>query len=212
VLRGEGRVADLLAARLEGSGTGFTREPGGEVALQLGDGLLMPTDGRTAAERAAALGVEDLALFDWPIGPAAAGATTPVLALGYALAQGASEDFAAQAASLLRALGWLPQRLADAPGLVVARTISMLVNEASDAVEQGVCDAQGADAAMTLGVNYPAGPFAWLGQVGVQPVVALIDALDAAYRGERYRVSPRLRRASWRPAPSPAAADSPAAR
>jgi 3-hydroxybutyryl-CoA dehydrogenase len=73
----------------------------------------------------------------------------------------------------------------------------MLVNEASDAVEQGVCDAEGADAAMTLGVNYPAGPFAWLAQCGVPATVRLLDALDAHYRGERYRVSPRLRRAVW---------------
>jgi 3-hydroxybutyryl-CoA dehydrogenase len=80
---------------------------------------------------------------------------------------------------------------------VVARTIAMLVNEASDAVEQGFCDAAGADAAMTLGVNYPAGPFAWLALWGAGAVVRLIDALDAQYRGERYRVSPRLRRATW---------------
>jgi 3-hydroxybutyryl-CoA dehydrogenase len=79
----------------------------------------------------------------------------------------------------------------------VARTIAMLVNEASDAVEQGVCDAAGADAAMTLGVNYPAGPFAWLALWGADAVVRLLDALDAQYRGERYRVSPRLRRATW---------------
>ena len=72
---------------------------------------------------------------------------------------------------MLRALGWLPQRLADVPGLVVARTIAMLVNEASDAVEQGVCDAAGADAAMTLGVNYPAGPFAWLALWGADATV-----------------------------------------
>jgi 3-hydroxybutyryl-CoA dehydrogenase len=209
VLRGDGAVADLLAARLGGAGLAFAREPGGETGLQVGDGLLLPTDGRCAVERAAALGVADVALFDWPVGPAAAGATTPVVALGWALAEPASAEFGARAAALLRALGWLPQRLADAPGLVVARTIAMLANEASDAVEQGVCDARGADAAMTLGVNYPAGPFAFLEQVGVGPVVRLIDALDAAYRGERYRVSPRLRRASWS---APAPAGSPAAR
>jgi 3-hydroxybutyryl-CoA dehydrogenase len=101
---------------------------------------------------------------------------------------------------VLRALGWLPQRVTDVPGLVVARTVAMLVNEASDAVEQGVCDPAGADAAMTLGVNYPVGPFAWLAQWGAPATVQLLDALDAFYRGERYRVSPRLRRATYSPA------------
>jgi 3-hydroxybutyryl-CoA dehydrogenase len=208
VLHGSGRIADLLASRLAASGLGFTREAGDagvETSLRIGDGRLMLTDGRCAAERADALGARDLALFDWPVGPAAAGSVTPVVALAWTLAPQASAEFATQAAELLRALGWLPQRLADVPGLVVARTIAMLVNEASDAVEQGVCDAAGADAAMTLGVNYPAGPFAWLALWGESAVVPLLDALDAFYRGERYRVSPRLRRATWGTAAQPAA-------
>ena len=152
---------------------------------------------RKPAPRTQASGVNDLALFDWPAGPAAAGSTTPVVALAWTPAPQASAEFATQAAEVLRALGWLPQRVTDVPGLVVARTIAMLVNEASDAVEQGVCDAAGADAAMTLGVNYPAGPFAWLALWGAPATVRLLDALDAFYRGERYRVSPSLRRARF---------------
>jgi len=202
VLHGTDAIADLLAARLAASGLGFTRDDdsaSAETRLQIGDGHLMLTDGRCAAERASAPGMADLALFDWPVGPAAAASTTPVMALAWTAAPQASAEFATQAAEVLRALGWLPQRVADVPGLVVARTIAMLVNEASDAVEQGVCDAAGADAAMTLGVNYPAGPFAWLALWGAAATAHLLDALDAHYRGERYRVSPRLRRATWAP-------------
>jgi 3-hydroxybutyryl-CoA dehydrogenase len=61
-------------------------------------------------------------------------------------------------------------------------------------VHQGVCTADGADAAMKLGVNYPAGPFEWLAQWNIPAVIALLDSLDAHYRGERYRVSPWLRK------------------
>jgi len=200
VLRGGDAIADLLASRLAASGLGFTRESadaGTETRLRIGDGWLACTDGRCATQRAHALGVADVALFDWPVGPAAAGSATPVVPLAWCVAAQASAEFAARAVEVLRALGWLPQRLADVPGLVVARTIAMLVNEGSDAVEQGVCDAPGADAAMTLGVNYPAGPFAWLAQFGAPATVRLLDALDAFYRGERYRVSPPLRRATW---------------
>ncbi|MEI6424649.1 MAG: 3-hydroxyacyl-CoA dehydrogenase family protein, partial [Lentisphaerota bacterium] len=53
--------------------------------------------------------------------------------------------------------------------------------------------AAAADAAMKLGVNYPAGPFEWLALWGAGPVCQLLDALDAHYRGERNRVSPLLR-------------------
>ncbi|NZD57585.1 3-hydroxyacyl-CoA dehydrogenase, partial [Sphaerotilus montanus] len=98
-----------------------------------------------------------------------------------------------QAAAWLAALGFAPLPLADAPGLVVARTVAMLINEAADAVLQGVCSTVGADAAMKLGVNYPAGPFEWLSRWSAAEVIALLDALDAHYRGERYRVSPWLR-------------------
>jgi 3-hydroxybutyryl-CoA dehydrogenase len=217
VLHGTGAVAELLAARLRATGLVFTRAAAPEqtlagyaglgagpgaareaaVALRVGDGLLMSTDGRTAAECAATLGTADLALFDWPVGPAAAADGTPAVPLAFAVAEPGTAGFVERAAACLRALGWLPRRLADTPGLVVARTIAMLINEASDAVEQGVCDEAGADAAMTLGVNYPAGPFAWLGVCGPLATARLIDALDAHYRGERYRVSPRLRRAAW---------------
>ena len=82
----------------------------------------------------------------------------------------------------------------DTPGLVVARTIAMLVNEAADAVQQGVCTPEGADVAMKLGVNYPAGPFEWLAGWSPQGVVRILESLDDAYRGERYRVNPWLRR------------------
>jgi 3-hydroxybutyryl-CoA dehydrogenase len=70
----------------------------------------------------------------------------------------------------------------------------MLVNEAADAVLHGVCSSEGADAAMKLGVNYPLGPFEWLAGWSVDGVVGVVRALDAEYRGERYRVSPWLRR------------------
>jgi 3-hydroxybutyryl-CoA dehydrogenase len=72
----------------------------------------------------------------------------------------------------------------------------MLVNEASDAVWQGVCTEAGADTAMQLGVNYPVGPFAWREQLGAAAIVPMLDALWAASRSERYRVSPPLRSAA----------------
>ena len=73
----------------------------------------------------------------------------------------------------------------------------MLVNEGADAVQQGVCTPEGADLAMKLGVNYPAGPFEFLARWDALAVATLLDHLDAHYRGERYRVSPWLRERAW---------------
>jgi 3-hydroxybutyryl-CoA dehydrogenase len=106
----------------------------------------------------------------------------------------ASVAWRTQAPAWLAALGFTPLPVADTPGLVVARTVAMLVNEAADAVLQGVCTPAGADAAVKLGVNYPAGPFEWLAHWSAAELLALLDALDAQYRGERYRASPWLRR------------------
>jgi 3-hydroxybutyryl-CoA dehydrogenase len=72
----------------------------------------------------------------------------------------------------------------------------MLINEACDAVNQGVCTESAVDQAMRLGVNYPQGPFEWLNQWSVTEVAFFIDSLDDVYCGERYRVSPLLRRKS----------------
>ena len=48
---------------------------------------------------------------------------------------------------------------------------------------------------MKLGVNYPAGPFEWLSRWSAGGVRAVLTRLDDHYRGERYRISPWLRRA-----------------
>ena len=114
--------------------------------------------------------------------------------LAYALSARASSAWADQAPAWLGLLGVTPLEMQDSPGLVVGRTQAMLVNEAADAVAQGVCTPDAADAAMKLGVNYPQGPFEWLADWGAQGVIGMLDALDAYHRGERYRVSPWLRR------------------
>ncbi len=162
------------------------------AAVPLGRGRVMPTDGRCAQQVAADEGVRDVAVFDWPL---AASAGAP---LSFAVAASASPGFADEVAAWLAARGVQPQRVGDVPGLVVARTLSMLVNEAADAVHQGVCEPDAADTAMKLGVNYPAGPFEWLARLGAPRIVALIERLDAHYRGERYRTSPWLAQRLWR--------------
>jgi 3-hydroxybutyryl-CoA dehydrogenase len=194
VVHGEGPIADMLeaaAARaLDKQGWGPARERDSAwTGLSIDGALLVMTDGRSAAQTAADLGARDVAVFDRPL----VLPTAPGTALAYAIAPQASDAWRGQADAWLAALGFAPLPLADAPGLVVARTIAMLINEAADAVQQGVCSQAGADAAMKLGVNYPAGPFEWLARWSAREVVALLDALDHHYRGERYRASPFLR-------------------
>lgn len=197
-VHGQGPIADALAqaatAALADQGWGPARvTDSGWTGLEIDGARLMLTDGRPASQVAAETGCRDVALFDRPVRLPVA----PGTALAWALAEGASPAWRAQAPAWLAALGFAPLPLADVPGLVVARTLAMLINEAADAVLQGVCTPEGADAAMKLGVNYPAGPFEWLAAWRASEVAALLDALDAHHRGERYRVSPWLRRRVW---------------
>jgi 3-hydroxybutyryl-CoA dehydrogenase len=194
-VHGDGPLAEALEAAatraLAPHGWGPARErASGWTGLVIDGAHLLLTDGRPAWERSAALGLADVVVFDLPLVlPHAPGA-----ALAFAVSAQCSAGWAANAAAWLHALGFTPLQVTDAPALVVARTVAMLVNEAADAVQQGVCSTDGADAAMKLGVNYPAGPFEWLETIGPAAVIGIVQALDATYRGERYRVSPWLQR------------------
>jgi 3-hydroxybutyryl-CoA dehydrogenase len=186
-VHGSGPIAERIGSALALHNCRFDRITDSDwVGLQVDRAYLRLTDGRAAAE----LG-KDVAVFDLPLREA------PGIALAWSASAGASTQWLEAAPKWLALLDFVPQRIADVPGLVVARTIAMLINEAADAVQQGVCDAAGADAAMKLGVNYPAGPFEWLEDWNTQPVTKLLDRLDAHYRGERYRVSPWLRQRAW---------------
>jgi 3-hydroxybutyryl-CoA dehydrogenase len=191
-VHGKDAIADHLAhlatqARVCHDGGVARLRDTGWTGLEVDGARLILSNGRTAGEWAAALKRHDVAVFDRPLSLPSAPGTT----LAYAVADAIWQP---QAAAWLAALGFAPVQVADTPGLVVARTVAMLINEAADAVLQGVCTPHDADAAMLLGVNYPAGPFKFLARWSAAEVVALIDALDFHYRGERYRVSPWLRR------------------
>jgi 3-hydroxybutyryl-CoA dehydrogenase len=192
---GVGPIADALEAAvaraLEPQGWGPERRLDDTWTGLIIDGArLVMSDGRTATECSQQLRTPDVAVFDRPV----VLPLPPGMALAYAVSARATEHWRTQAPAWLAALGLAPLPVADTPGLVVARTVAMLINEAADAVLQGVCNPDAADAAMKLGVNYPAGPFEWLADWSAAGVMGVLLALDMTYRGERYRTSPWLRR------------------
>ena len=84
-------------------------------------------------------------------------------------------------------------QVADYPGLLIWRTVAMIINEALDALQKGVASEQDIDTAMRLGVNYPRGPLAWGEQLGWQRLLILLENLQRHYGEERYRPSSLLR-------------------
>jgi len=78
--------------------------------------------------------------------------------------------------------------------LVFRRVISMLINEAAEALYLGIAGHEELDLAMTKGVNYPKGLLAWADELGVAGVLATLDGLYDMYRDDRYRASVLLRK------------------
>ena len=109
----------------------------------------------------------------------------------------ATQSFAADAAEeFFSKLGFLAEWVEDAPGLVLGRIVCQLVNEAAFAIGEGVGSAEDVDAGLTLGLSHPRGPVAWSEAIGLDHVLAVLDALWEERREERYRTAPLLRRAA----------------
>ena len=68
--------------------------------------------------------------------------------------------------------------VADEPGLVSARIIAMIINEAYFALGEKVSTKEEIDLAMKLGTNYPYGPFEWSEKIGLKKVYTLLEKLS----------------------------------
>ncbi|PRD65659.1 3-hydroxyacyl-CoA dehydrogenase PaaH [Malikia granosa] len=187
---GASPLALALADRLQAAGVAFTRAASTDGRVAEANGaVLFQTDGRSATQRAAETGIANLLLVDLALDYAKASR------LALAVARQADAAASQAAIGLLQAAGFALSVLRDVPGLPVMRTVAMLANEAADAVNQGVCDAAAADAAMRLGVNYPRGPLAWADAVGAGQIRTVLAHLAAFYGEDRYRVSPLIQQA-----------------
>jgi len=87
----------------------------------------------------------------------------------------------------------------DRVGLVTARVICMIINEAYCALEEGIASRNDIDLAMKLGTNYPFGPFEWATRIGLTQVINLLDAVYRDTGDERYSVCNLLRSESKTP-------------
>lgn len=78
----------------------------------------------------------------------------------------------------------------DEPGLVAARVISMIVNEAFFALGENISSKEEIDLAMKLGTNYSRGPFEWAQKISVEKIYFLLKKLSE--KDDRYIAAPAL--------------------
>jgi 3-hydroxybutyryl-CoA dehydrogenase len=86
----------------------------------------------------------------------------------------------------LQVLGWEYKVVPDVPGMIAARVIAMIINEAYFGWGEGIAEKQAIDTALKLGTNYPYGPFEWAGKIGLTKIHSLLQTLQ----GEQARYTP----------------------
>tara|TARA_B100000427_G_C15466620_1_gene576541 strand:- start:194 stop:1345 length:1152 start_codon:yes stop_codon:yes gene_type:complete len=87
-----------------------------------------------------------------------------------------------------------PTKDRDLAKKILWRILSMLINEAADAVFLKIATKEDIDLAMTKGVNYPKGLLHWADEIGIDNVLKQLQDLQEEYGEDRYRPSPLLRK------------------
>jgi 3-hydroxybutyryl-CoA dehydrogenase len=87
----------------------------------------------------------------------------------------------------------LPEKNPELGKQVFIRVISMLINEAAEALHLKIASREDLDLAMTKGVNYPKGLLKWGDDLGLETVYNNLKRLQEYYGEDRYRPSSLLR-------------------
>jgi 3-hydroxybutyryl-CoA dehydrogenase len=176
-ISGAGAVADGLAERARAAGFEVLTEPGEPVEVRA---LGLPPMLLCADRSLRAFGNPDAVGFH--VAP-------PVEASRLVELTGARSE---QVELHWRRLGFHTEWVEDAPGLVLGRIVTQLVNEALFAVGEGVGSPDDVDAGLELGLNHPRGAIAWGRTIGFDHVLAAIEGIWSERREERYRPAPLL--------------------
>jgi len=104
------------------------------------------------------------------------------------------QDVVEAAHGLLAADGVPVSVINDSPGFVAQRVVAHIVNVGCDIVQMRIATPEDLDHAVMLGLGYPRGPLAMGDALGPKKILAVLEAMHAAYQDPRYRPSPWLRR------------------
>jgi 3-hydroxybutyryl-CoA dehydrogenase len=82
----------------------------------------------------------------------------------------------------------------DRAGFIVNRLLVPYLLDSVRALEEGVGTVEDIDQGMTLGCNYPMGPFTLLDLVGIDTTFYIAESLFAEYREKRFAPPPLMKR------------------
>lgn len=93
-----------------------------------------------------------------------------------------------------RRMGKTPLEVQDYPGFVSNRLLMPMINEAIEALREGVASKEAIDGVMRLGMNHPMGPLELADLIGLDTCLAIMEVLYRGFGDDKYRPSPLLRR------------------
>ncbi|KQW41586.1 MULTISPECIES: 3-hydroxybutyryl-CoA dehydrogenase [Pseudomonas] len=79
------------------------------------------------------------------------------------------------------------------PGFVVNRILVPMINEAILVFQEGLASAEDIDAGMRLGCNQPIGPLALADLIGLDTLLAILEAFYEGFNDSKYRPAPLLK-------------------
>ncbi len=99
----------------------------------------------------------------------------------------------ALALELAQRLGKTAITAGNRPGFVVNRILVPMINEAILVFQEGLASAEDIDAGMRLGCNQPIGPLALADLIGLDTLLAIIEAFYDGFNDSKYRPAPLLK-------------------
>jgi 3-hydroxybutyryl-CoA dehydrogenase len=103
-----------------------------------------------------------------------------------------SDQTASVVESLARKLGKTPIFCNDSPGFVSNRVLMPMINEAIEALREGVGTREAIDGIVKLGMNHPMGPLTLADFIGLDTCLSILRVLQEGFGDPRYRPSPLL--------------------
>lgn len=95
--------------------------------------------------------------------------------------------------ALTRQIEKVPLVAADYPGFVANRILLPMINEAIEALFQGVAEVETIDEMMKLGMGHPMGPLRLADFIGLDVCLSILEVLHQGFGKDKYAPCPLLR-------------------